>query len=139
MIISIHSRLNRLTAMIPEHLTVVCKLPTGEEAHLTVDECIAAKADPIRVRGGNLKEARKLLDYMAGAKLCNRLKKDASEFPGRVLAPLTVAQPLCMAHAGGKLLPKAGKRLTQAHRPVATHRKQEEPGQLAPAQFLFQN
>lgn len=66
MTVSIHSRLNHITAMMPEPLVVVCKLPTREEAHLTVDECIEAKADPIRVRGGNLKDARKLLDYMAG-------------------------------------------------------------------------
>lgn len=63
---SIETRLDRLKAMIPEPLTVICKLPTGEEAHLTVDECIAAKADLIRVQGGNIKDAYRLLDYMAG-------------------------------------------------------------------------
>lgn len=63
---SIIKRLDRLKAMMPAPLIVICKLPTGEEARLTVDECIAAKADPMRTQGNNLKDARKLLNYMAG-------------------------------------------------------------------------
>lgn len=66
--VNVKRRLAALTAaLMPEPLTVICKLPTGEEALLTVDECISAGADPIRVKSGsNIKEAIRLLDYIAG-------------------------------------------------------------------------
>lgn len=65
---NVKRRLTALTAaLMPEPLTVICKLPTGEETFLTVDECISAGADPIRVKDGSkIKEAIRLLNYMAG-------------------------------------------------------------------------
>lgn len=50
--VSISSRLDRLKAKVPEPMTVICKLPTGEETVLPVDSCIQAKADFVRVKSG---------------------------------------------------------------------------------------
>ncbi len=61
------SRLCRLEAMRPEPLTVLCKLPTGEETVLTVDECIRQRGDFLRVKTrNNLGDVDKLLNYITG-------------------------------------------------------------------------
>lgn len=64
---NVRQRIDRLKSMIPKPMTVICKLPTGEETVLTVDECIQAKADFVRVNSGSrLEDAHRLLDYMCG-------------------------------------------------------------------------
>lgn len=59
-------RIKKLEALRPAPLMVVCRLPNDEVANLTVDECIAAGADPIRTSGNNLDDAKRLLVYIGG-------------------------------------------------------------------------
>lgn len=65
---TILTRLSRLEAMRPDSLTIICKMPAGEETVMTVDQCIATGADFLRVQSGNdLRDVGRLLDYMAGS------------------------------------------------------------------------
>lgn len=69
MITSIASRLARLEAIKPSHIRIIFKELDGHIAEVSVDDCVKNGLDPfaaMKIRGNNLEEAARLLDYMAG-------------------------------------------------------------------------